>query len=57
MEKRGFNFSIEFSNKTDGKNHNGMRIMKISDAEKRKIREEATNLAVKNGNRTNSDKY
>ena len=50
MEKRGFTFQLSFSNKTDGeKSLNGMRIMKISDAEKRKIREEATNLAVKNG--------
>ena len=50
MEKRGFTFQLSFSNKSDGeKLLNGMRIMKISDAEKRKIREEATNLAVKNG--------
>lgn len=50
MEKRGYTFQLSFSNKSDGeKTLNGMRIMKISDAEKRKIREDATNLAVKNG--------
>lgn len=50
MEKRGFTFQLSFSNKSGGeKALNGMRIMKISDAEKTKIREEATNLAVKNG--------
>jgi hypothetical protein len=50
MKKRGFTFQLSFSNISDGeKVLNGMRIMKISDAEKRKIREDATNLAVKNG--------
>ncbi len=50
MEKRGYTFQLSFSNKQDGeKTLNGMRIMKVSDAEKRKIREDATNLAVKNG--------
>ena len=50
MEKRGYTFQLSFSNKSDGeKTLNGMRIMKVSDAEKRKIREDATNLALEKG--------
>ena len=46
----GFTFQLSFSNNKDGgKSLNGMRIMTIADAEKRKKQEDATNLAVKIG--------
>lgn len=50
LDKVGLTFQLSYSNKTDGsKTLNGMRIMTKNDAEKREIRENATQLAVDKG--------
>lgn len=50
FERQGYTFQLSFSNKPDGnKNLNGMRIMTKRDAEKREIREKATQFAVDKG--------
>lgn len=50
FERQGYTFQLSFSNKPDGnKNLNGMRIMSKRDAEKREIREKATQFAVDKG--------
>lgn len=50
FEQQGYTFQLSFSNKPDGnKNLNGMRIMTKRDAEKREIREKATQFAVDKG--------
>lgn len=49
MEKRGYTFQLSFSTKNEDKTLNGMRIMTLSDAEKREKRQIATDLAVSLG--------
>ena len=50
FEKLGYTFQLSFSNRPDGnKNLNGMRMMTKRDAEKREIREKATQFAVDKG--------